>query len=321
MSRKLRRIAAFLPRHAAFAALSPMERRLLAAAPADGPTPVFMLGLPRSGTTLAVDLLVSRYRMAYFSTLANRLWRVPAAATRLGARMIRDYQGKFESSYGHIPAWGAPNEGGEVWNSWYDESKALTEADVPRVDAERIRRTIWSVTHSLGGSFISKNVMHGLHMRFLDALFPGCLFVEIRRAQHEVARSLLRARRDFGGEAGMREWISIRPPGHERYLDADPVTQVCAQIVLTQEHIRRDARAFGPTRHFVIDYAHLCASPREVLDGFEAFYFAGTGNELERRESELPDLSRSPGKPVNSEQERQILAELERLTTLHGEAA
>ena len=43
--------------------------------------PIFILGAPRSGTTLIYQLLISNFRFAYFPNIANTFYMCPIYAT------------------------------------------------------------------------------------------------------------------------------------------------------------------------------------------------------------------------------------------------
>ncbi|MEM1329464.1 MAG: sulfotransferase [Planctomycetota bacterium] len=279
-------------RAAAMAMLSPIEATLQKRS-RDGAfaPPVFVVGPPRSGTTLLYELLITRFRFAYISNLAHRLYRAPAAATMLGRGVVSRWQGRFESRYGHVAGWGAPNEGGWVWQRWIPEEHTLTEVELNGRDLDTLVRTMNSISQVMSAPFINKNVMLGVQMRLLDHLFPGCSFVEITRDPVANARSMLRARREDGGEGGEREWISVRPDGWEAFRDANPAEQVAAQVLLASAQIARDAseieRSSGKPRLCTVDYASLCARPREILDEVGSF-LRSTGRELENR-GDVPD--------------------------------
>lgn len=266
-------------RWGAMRALAPVERRCLRAADPSGLRAVFIVGPPRSGTSLLYELLVTRFGFSYFSNLAHRLPRTPAAATRLGARWIRRWRGRFESDYGHIAGWGAPNEGGWIWRRWLPEEHWLGADAADRLPAETMRRTAASIAETLGGPLLNKNVMHSAHMLVLDRVFPGCLFIETERALADVARSMLKARDEAGDPAA---WLSVKPRGWEAFRDANPVEQVCAQTLLTHREIAIDAAALGGDRLLRVRYADLCAAPNEELDRIKSF-LAGHGVEASDR--------------------------------------
>jgi hypothetical protein len=147
----------------------------------------------------------------------------------------------------------------------------LDERAAGQLPMATIRRTVFGTARLLGGPFLNKNVMHSVHMRLLDALFPGCVFIEIRREIRDNARSIVRARAAGGGPTGTEGWWSVRPAGAEAFVGAEPIVQAAAQIRLLRDTIERDARHLGEGRRIVIDYAELCGDPAAVCARVERF--------------------------------------------------
>lgn len=288
------------------AAFSPLDRALRARAVDLSAPPVFIVGPPRSGTTLLYEALVTRYRFSYFSNIAHRLHRTPVAGTWIGRGAIRRWTGQFESNYGHIPGWGSPNEGGWIWKRWIPEEHALDASDVNDRPVECMRQTIAAIAELIGAPFINKNVMHSVHMRLLDSIFPGCLFIECSRDITATARSILKARRDEFGERGMSEWLSVRPPGWEQVKDESPARQVVAQVALTRQAVERDAQALGTDRLVTVSYEELCAAPEAVIRQIQAF-LASHGVNVETRHALPARFERSAA----SSEDSSFRAELE----------
>jgi hypothetical protein len=288
------------------ALLSPMERRMLrAATPAQAI--VLVVGAPRSGTSLVFELLVTRARFAYFSNAAHRFWRAPAAATHLFRNVIRDWRGSLTSSYGHIPGWGAPSEGGWIWGRWTPEETTLTAAAAERVDLETMRRTIGAVSDTLAAPLVSKNVMHGVHLELLREAFPEMTLIHVRRDLADNARSILRARESDGDRA---EWISVRPEGWDRLASEPPIVQCAQQVRLIDAQIDRDASRLGIPR-LEIDYESVCDRPREIID--EALGWLEKQGVRNERRSEIPErLERRTGRRLSKEVESQLEMALER---------
>ena len=306
----LKRLMISPVRAAAMAALSPLERSLCARA-TNGAPPVFIVGPPRSGTTLLYELLVTRYRFAYFSNLAHRLYKTPAAASSLGAGAITRWHGRYESRYGHVSGWGAPNEGGWIWQRWIPEEHTLSDEEVARRDLDGLVRTIHAVASVLDAPFINKNVMLGVQMRLLDRLFPGCRFISIQREIIANARSMLRARQEDGGDQGELEWISVRPDGWEAFAHDDAAIQVAAQIRLVNRQIVADGSFIGSQRLACVSYEELCRDTRGTIDRLGAFL--GTdGSRLEAR-GEVPECFevRTPPEDALTARVRAGLAEFD----------
>ncbi|PWE33030.1 hypothetical protein DDZ14_08050, partial [Maritimibacter sp. 55A14] len=234
-------------RGAVHAALGPMEARLLArqTGPARWPH-VFILSAPRSGTSLFYELMVTRYRFAYFSNLAHRFWKTPVAASRLGRRLIDRHKAAYRSDYGHIAGWSAPNEGGWIWQRWLADGPWCDETALPSLPVAEMRATLGAMSDLFDAPFVNKNVMHSNRVRLLDAIFPGCLFIEVRRDRADTARSIIRAQeRDKGPARSPDEWWSVRPSDAG---GADLVERACRQVAGVAADIARDCAHIGQDR-------------------------------------------------------------------------
>jgi hypothetical protein len=261
-----------LARSGVMAALSPLEqieiRRSGGSMP--GEPPCFILGAPRSGTTLLYELMLTRYRFAFVSNLAHRFYRTPVTVTRLGRRWIRGWRGNFSSQYGHIAGWGAPSEGGSIWNRWFPEPSSLDEGRALQLPRSEIVGTVAGIASTLGAPFLNKNVMHSVHMRLLDAFFPGCAFIAVRRDPLANVRSILHAREtDAGSESD--GWWSVKPDTWRKFRHATKPVQAAAQVHFVLENIERNAIALGRERCLVVDYAEICEDAHAALDRIGVF--------------------------------------------------
>jgi hypothetical protein len=249
--------------------LGPMEGRLLRRHSVPVHPPVFIVGAPRSGTSLFYELLVTCYRLAYFSNLAHRFYKTPSAVTKLGRRPIMEHRASYESDYGHIDGWGAPNEGGWIWQRWLADCDWQDETALDPSAAAEMRATLAAQEAILNAPFVNKNVMHANRIRLLDAIFPGCLFIELRRDMTDTARSIIRAQQRHKGPApDAQAWWSVRPSNARA---ADQITRAALQVRGVAADIARDADRIGKDRLHGLDYADLCRDTHTTLDGVAAF--------------------------------------------------
>jgi len=274
-------------RWAAMGVLFPAEKYLTRTVDKAIPS-CFVIGAPRSGTTLLYEALITKYKMAYFSNLAHRLYWTPAAATYFGRREIESWRGNFTSKYGHVSGWGAPNEGGRIWKRWIPEEHYLDELDLVGRESGQLQAVVAAVVSILAGPFVSKNVVHSVQMRLLDAIFPGCLFIHIVRNKTDNIRSLVRARESVLGEANADRWISVKPNGWESFSESHYVLQCAAQVLLTDLNIQRDGSSIGSERIFRVNYEAFCRKPNTTVDQLRGFLCSG-GLRLEKR-IDLPEF-------------------------------
>jgi Sulfotransferase family len=235
-------------------AASGRRRRIAAAAirmaapvlPAKPPPrePVFILGSPRSGTTLLFELLRRSPEVA----------SLPAESHLLSEPFHPTARG-FETTH------------------------ELGSDDVARHEARAVR---WMVDRvALGRRYLDKAPRNSLRVPYLIALHPGARFVMLRRDGRAVVSSLMTAwRSDDGRFTGMeppgsldiagyegRNWKFVIPRGWEAYARGRTLAEVCAfQWRACMEAIMA-ARAADPHAGRWVDVAYedLVERPREEV--------------------------------------------------------
>lgn len=283
-------------------ALTPLEQVLRKRAGEPEIPTCFIIGPPRSGTSLLYELMVRRFRLAYLSNVAQLLPETPVAATVLFRSAITKWRGSFTSRYGWIDGFGAPNEGGWLWDRWFPQRHYLEASYAEGLPMAEIRRTVGGLCQALGGPFLNKNVLHSVHMRVLDQVFPRCVFIELNREPVDNVRSIVRARLEG---RWVRPWFSVKPREWEQYQDASDVLKACAQVSYVREDIERDAHRLGGHRHLRVDYGRLCRDPRAVLGDVEHF-FEAHGAKLRVKDDVPGSFVESRGSLLDDETERRI---------------
>lgn len=295
---------------------TPLERRMLAQQPVARWPHIFILGAPRSGTSLFYELMTTGFDFAFFSNLAHRFYKTPLAATRIGGKLISDHTPTYQSDYGHISGWAAPNEGGWIWQRWLEDGPWVDERHLTSLPIAEIQATLAGMSALSDAPFINKNVMHSNRVRLLDALFPGCLFIEIRRDAKDTARSIIRAqRRNKGPERDHEEWWSVRPSNAGGDTD---IERACQQVVGVANDIERDCAHIGADRHFRVEYEALCADPKRILASVATFLEQHGVPAKPRPGGSVPEqFTLRASRPLEAEEE----ADLDRMLTPHAETA
>ncbi|UWQ16061.1 sulfotransferase (plasmid) [Aliiroseovarius sp. M344] len=268
------------------------------------PSVCFIVGPPRSGTLLLYEMVVTQYSCGYLSNFAKRMYRTPVVATFLLRKAIRDRSGAFDSTWGELDGNAAPSEAGRIWCFWMAYA-APYHQNARGMPSGRIRRKMPAIVHILGGSVIIKNPILQADIPQLLHLFLEAIFLHIDRDFANNARSLKRLRevREGEDEAG---WVSLRPSGWERFTKADPMTQSCAQVVLSHQDIETELSEQRSTQRVLrIAYEDLCAAPNDTLSEFERFARAN-GVALMRKCGAASPKGLTPRHQPMDETQRQI---------------
>lgn len=273
-------------------------------------TPIFVLGAPRSGTTLLYQLLVEGLDVGW---LANAHMASPGRASTIerrdrprAARTASDW----ESSHGATrEAWG-PSEAGEFWYRVFPrEPHQLGEWDPTRQQRRQLRAMVREFLDACGGPVVLKNVFNTLRVPQLADALPEARFVHIERDLESNARSLLAGRAKRGD---LNAWWSARPDGADELRDATPAEQVVWQVQRMNDIAHEELGALHHDRGLIVSYDELCADPGALLTRIHAWLVDG-GCQVELRDgAQLPaSFERRAGGSLDEALEQQLEAALE----------
>jgi len=257
---------------AANLAMSPIEPLL---APRDFPrghAPVFIIGAPRSGSTLFYQTLVNYFDFGYLSNFHCKYYGFPSVAHRLGKRWIpAPYPPVlYESEHGKTEGLWSPSECGEFWYRWFRRKPVYVDLQsADKIKMKRLRRVIAGLTSVFQKPLVFKNLYCSLRLAPIHAAIPESVFIVIHRDGFQNAQSLLLGRQRVHGN--LSTWWSAEPPNIERLRNLPPEEQVAGQIESIYRLIERDSRAIGASRFLHIQYEQFCADVNDAMRKVEPF--------------------------------------------------
>ena len=278
----------------------------LAASNATGQAaPIMVVGLPRSGTTLAYELLVQAFDVSFLTRIYSYAYGLPNLATRVVARGIRDPDARYSSNYGRIPGRYAPAENGVIWDRWFPEHEELghhVPIDAITTTAQKDAAAMLSSMSTIAGRpFVFKNLYMTLSLPAYLQLLPKSKVIIVTRDIDTIIASVYNKRKKTPS------WWAIRPPFTGDVRGRSVLDQTAYQCIRSQQLLEHSLSTLPSDRFKVVDYATICAEPQIFIDDVASW--AGSG--LERRPGhEIPqqfDISGGPG--LSGELEEQ-LAEL-----------
>ncbi|MDX1408716.1 MAG: sulfotransferase, partial [Saprospiraceae bacterium] len=167
------------------------EEGLLMEAGVRGYPHIFVLGPPRSGTTLLYQLMVQSLGLAYFCNIVDEHPRFAVTLTRLLRSRMRSHQSDFESNYGRTKSIVGPSEGLHIWRQWFPDSYIDEHYLTDRMMLA-IQQTLGAISETMQSSFVNKDPHHCVRVRVLNSLFPNALFIVIKRDPVATAESMLK---------------------------------------------------------------------------------------------------------------------------------
>ena len=275
--------------------------------------PVFIIGAPRTGSTILYQCLTGCWDFEYVSNVECIFHRHLLFAARLRRALCGDGpHGCFTSCYGETPGLDGPAECGPLWYRWFPQSRhSITTMDVGADVPAQMRGVLSAWLRCKARPVLFKNMLMGLRLRVLALAFPEALFLWCRRDTARTARSLLRARRELADG----RWWSMRPAEYERLLSLPPEEQVVGQVVHVEREIADGLERLYPGRSMVLEYERFCAGPERELERVRR-WLAGFGVDVRRREgAPLPPIAES-----SAPQDDPVLMRLQRLAGKEADA-
>ncbi len=264
---------------------------------------LFILGLPRSGTTLVYQYIVHRLNVAYFTNGVGRYPYSPFCITAWQKWRYGHYQSSFQNRFGKTDAPLEPREAGGFWGRFFDMEAYIRYDDIPPATQQSLQKSIAAIQHLYGNTaFVNKNVKHMLRLDALAHIFPRSLFLVVERNLAEVGLSVLHARCTL--LQNPHDWWSVRPPDYEQIKTLPVVEQIAHQLLSLQQKMTADLAQIDTSRIIYIPYATFCQEPEYLINQiYQPLDSPGYRN------PPVPSFMLSQRKPKN-EQEQQLVQRL-----------
>lgn len=234
--------------------------------------PIFIIGPPRSGSTLLYQLITLYFKVCYFSNFMVRFPETPACLARLLALLngcSPPYN--FESRFGTTVGWKSPSQGIAIWHRWFPKDNSyVRSSDTSKEILREIRNTILLIQKSFDAPFVNKWQANTVRLFPISEALPEALFIRIKRDPVFIAQSILHGKRTLLQDE--HEWFSAKPHNYEELKHKEPLEQVCEQVFYIEEGIDRDSRILGMDKFMTVHYEELCKLPRKVMDDINKFY-------------------------------------------------
>lgn len=254
-----RRLVPDIARYAVNCALMLKERRLVSRHRVPGAPVIFIVGVPRTGTTLLYQLMARHLDVVYISNAVARYWLAPLWALQRGGSEAGI---ELQSSLGRTEGNAAPHEFGWFWEYHAPArgSHRQTELELDAFDWDFIASELEAISGWAEKPLVLKSLVAvDYHIARLARELPGSLFIHAKRDPRFTAQSLLESRRKRYGDE--KTWWSIRPRDVDAWLDRDPVDQVAHQIEDVSRRIEEGLATLPPNRVTSIRYEELLENP------------------------------------------------------------
>ncbi len=285
---------------------------------------IFLIGLPRSGHTLAGQILTTRYQLAYPSNFIARLWKAPLLGTRLQrVGLDQSFGGKpaqqdFESEHGLTFGPYGLHEFGYFWSGFFDfeENHDINKQKLSTLDTEWLKSVVAGMEKESGGlPVLFKNGTIGFQAGFIADIFPRSLFVFCVRDPLYVCQSILNMRiKRFGRK---EIWFGFKPAEYEHLKELPWYEQIAGQAAATYKAMKRELNQIPDNRKMIIDYERLCKDAHDFSKKVEEM-FNSQGADLKIKREVPPEFECRNRKSVNENDFQLIKDALHKFSSDYG---
>jgi hypothetical protein len=268
---------------------------------------IFIVGGPRSGTTLMMQWLAASGLFGYPSNLMARFYRSPYIGALIHEMLFNpDYQYKddfsdllpftlisrFESDLGKTIGTAAPNVFWYFWRRFFDfgDCPYLNKEQQQSADTEEFVKELAAIESAFDRPFALKGIIVNWNLEFIDKLFEKALFIHVRRSPAYQMNSILKARERFRGDRKL--WWGFKTPEFADLTFKSPEEEVAAQIFFTRRAISTSFENIQENRWMSVDYERFCCNPQQ--------FYSELSSKLSSQQYEIPDLYKGIEKFTNS---------------------
>ncbi len=240
---------------------------------------IFIMGCPRSGSTLTLQWLANLGLFTYPSNLIARFYGNPYMAGRIQQALV-DYdtrnqiglhkQENYSSALGRTMGALAPSEYWYYWRQFFHfgEIQQLTNTELTAVDTTKFVEGIAGLEAAFDKPVIMKGMILDWHIPFLDSLFEKTIFINVERDDFFTAQSLYHAREKFFGD--VHKWYSFKPPEYDQLKALSVYEQLAGQVYYTKNAVRDGLSNITSNRIINIAYEEFCQTPERLISKIAA---------------------------------------------------
>ncbi len=235
-----------------------------AAEPVRGP--IFILGAPRTGSTILYQALAAAFELPYIANLTNDGFaETPIVGLSIQAAWPAYDRLTATSAYGKTQGPLQPSEGSAVMRHWFGGGHpSETVSAAPRPGAQiHMQQTVRAAFALFGRPLLLKNAWNCFRIAALAELLPNAAFIWIRRDIAASAESDLAARYVHHGSG--EGWNSATPRNVDELLKRPYWEQVVENQFEFSRAISEAFARLAPGRTAEVWYEDLCLDPSGTL--------------------------------------------------------
>jgi len=224
---------------------------------------IFILGSPRTGSTLIYQIMIDFYDLFYFTNLTNNyFYKHPF----VGSLFSMPFIGKigYKSDHGKTKGFFGPSEGSYIFKNWFGLGNELLSGQ-----KNHIVNTFKNISKFTNKPIVIKNAWNCFRIKSINKIFPAAKFVWIRRDIISSAYSDLQARY-LGGSP--YTWNSAHTSNYKQIQKQPYWEQVVEQQYEYNRLIEIDLKKFCPHNYIEVWYDQLGSNLEQQINLISNFF-------------------------------------------------
>lgn len=249
--------------------ISPLEKKGIkkyGGRKADHPS-LFIIGPPRSGSTIFYQLVSSLLDIGYVDNLANLSRQNPFFGMELSQLRFKGKSHQsYSSNYGRTSEDGlhAPAEA-LFFYKWFPRDRHYTEpSDLSPKQSSELCETMNGMINRIDKPLVIKNLSFSLRLQVLREFMPDSRYLLVRRDPLYTIQSVLMGMRK-NNQPENKVW-GILPRDFKELEGLDPIEMVVRQVNSIERQIYSDLKKIPDDKVLIVDYEKLGDNLDLILD-------------------------------------------------------
>lgn len=279
--------------------------------------PLFFVGMPRSGTTIAFEAFAAHGGVAWFPGQLEWKPNLPflavlARLTDATPSMRRSVNRSDQPRHWRDKLRVGPSEAYNVWQRCCGEKfryEYLLGVQATVDESRCLRETISKVQRYEGKSRFAAKITGPGRIGYLASIFDDARFVHVVRDGRAVVQSLMTVpfwkERERMREPAWRHGLTAGDEADWKSYGRSPIALAAVQWRRVVESARAEASQLAPDRYAEMHYEHFMAEPEIVLDDVTSFCqlpSSPRAKEFLRRRFDLRDMNYQWQERFNSQE-------------------
>lgn len=219
--------------------------------------PIFIIGAPRSGSTVLYQMITNTYDVTYINNLTCALNKNILFGLWLSKIFFKNRPHNcFRSDFGDSKGLHSPSECGNFWYRWLPTHKHFIDHyEIKKSWIKNIDKEVTKVLNYFNKPFLFKNLSIGQRLRLIIKIFPKTQFIFVRRNPLFTAQSIILAKRKL--KIPDNHFWSIMPRNVKSLKKLPWPEQIVKQIFFLEKQIANDLKFFPRENIFQVNFDEL----------------------------------------------------------------